>query len=201
MPILTWSPRMGITSQLRLLTSIILIGLSMLISVPGMAGEPVLISIGPRIGLTGKSPFLGKEQKHVFHLTDLAATWRLPWSWSITDDRSWKLDTRLITSAGHLAAVSQHGFMGTVVPCLALSGWNELISIDVGGGAAFFSRDTYGSQDLGGPVQTVATAGVTVSPIPHTYAGFHVQHISDAGLYGPSSLGIDMYLIEAGYKF
>jgi hypothetical protein len=197
----TWIPPMSFTRQLCPLTAIILIGLSSLNSVPGMADESALISVGPRIGFTGKSPFLGKEQKYNFHLTDLAATWRLPWSWSLGSDSSWKVETRLITSAGHLAAASEHGFMGTVVPCLALSGWNGLLSIDAGAGAGFFSRDKYGVQDFGGPVQIVATVGAVISPIPHGYAGFRAQHFSDAGLYGPSSLGVDLYIIEAGYKF
>jgi hypothetical protein len=107
----------------------------------------------------------------------------------------------LITSAGYLAAASEHGFMGTIVPCLALSGWNGLFSVDIGGGAGFFSRHTYGIQDFGGPVQIVATTGIQVNPIPHAYAGFRIQHFSDAGLYGSSSLGVDMYIVEAGYRF
>jgi hypothetical protein len=75
------------------------------------------------------------------------------------------------------------------------------VSLDVGVGLGFFSRDNYGNQDFGGPVQIVATAGIVVNPIPHGYAGFRVQHFSDAGVYGPNSLGVDMYIVEAGYRF
>lgn len=189
------------TFRSLLLPAVILTGLFLLLSLPGMAEESMLISIGPRLGFTGKTPFMGKEQKHNFHLTDLAATWRLPWSLPLNDDGSWKVETRLITSAGHLAAASERGFIGTVVPCLALSGWNGLISLDGGGGAGFFSRDTFGIQDFGGPVQIVATVGVTVNPISRAFAGFRAQHFSDAGLYGPSSLGVDLYIVEAGYRF
>lgn len=184
-----------------LYATIVIFGLSFMLSAQCAADDSPLVSIGPRIGFTGESPFLGKEQKHAFHLTDLAATWRLPWSWRLGDDNSWKLETRLITSAGHLGAVSEHGFMGTIVPLVAVSGWNGLVSLDAGGGAGFFSRTTYGAQDFGGPVQIVATVGVVVSPIKHAYAGFRLQHFSDAGLYGSSSLGVDMYIVEAGYKF
>jgi hypothetical protein len=50
-------------------------------------------------------------------------------------------------------------------------------------------------------VQIVATAGARVNPFSHAYAGFRVQHFSDAGLYGSSSLGVDMYIVELGYRF
>lgn len=182
------------------LTCIVLLGIYILISTPCQADGVALISIGPRIGFTGKTPFFGKEQKHAFHLTDLAATVRLPWSQPIGESPL-KLETRLLVSAGHLAAVSEHGFMGTMIPCLAVSGWDGFVSMDVGVGAGFFSRDTYGVQDFGGPVQIVATAGAQVNPIAHAYAGFRLQHFSDAGLYGSSSLGVDMYIVEAGYRF
>jgi len=75
------------------------------------------------------------------------------------------------------------------------------VSIDVGVGAGFFSRDQYGAQNFGGPVQIVGTAGILVNPIPHAYAGLRVQHFSDAGIYGSNSLGVDMYIVEAGYRF
>lgn len=183
-----------------LLSLIVILWLSILICSPCLAEDTTLISIGPRIGFTGKTPFMGKQQKYNFHLTDVAAVFRLPWSWPLGEN-SWKLETRLITSVGSLAATGEYGLMATVVPCLALSGWGGLVSIDVGAGAGFFSRDQYGVQDFGGPVQIVATAGILVSPIPHAYAGFRVQHFSDAGVYGPNSLGVDMYIVEAGYKF
>jgi len=56
-------------------------------------------------------------------------------------------------------------------------------------------------QDFGGPVQFVLTFGLQIHPISHVVAGFRFQHCSDAGMYGSESLGIDMYLIEVGYRF
>ena len=89
----------------------------------------------------------------------------------------------------------------TIVPDLALSGWNGLVTLDAGAGAAFFSNHTFGVQDFGGPVQIVATSGIRVNPFSHAYTGFRIQHFSDAGLYGSSSLGVDMYIVELGYRF
>jgi len=193
-------PRMHFIHRSGLLNLIAIFGLSILICMPGFADDTTLISIGPRIGFTGKTPLMGKQQKHNFHLADVAAVFRLPWSRPVGES-PWNLETRLITSVGSLAAVGEYGVMATIVPCLALSGWDRLVSLDVGVGLGFFSRDNYGNQDFGGPVQIVATAGIVVNPIPHGYAGFRVQHFSDAGVYGPNSLGVDMYIVEAGYRF
>lgn len=183
-----------------LLNLIAIFGLSILICTPSLADDTTLISIGPRFGFSGKTPLMGKQQKYNFYLTDVAAVFKLPWSRPLGESR-WSLETKLITSAGLLTARDETGLMATIVPCLALSGWDRLVSFDAGVGVGFFSRDKYGAQDFGGPVQIVATAGILVNPISHAYAGFRVQHFSDAGVYGPNSLGVDMYIVEAGYRF
>ena len=167
---------------------------------PSPAGDIALLSIGPRIGFSGKTPLLGKEQKYFFHMTDVAAVFKLPWSWPLGGN-SWSLETRLIASAGLLQAAGDSGLMMTVVPDLALSGWEGLVTFDAGAGAGFFSNYKFGMQDFGGPVQIVATMGVRVNPFSHAYTGFRLQHFSDAGLYGSSSLGVDMYIAELGYRF
>lgn len=184
----------------RLLILLLTLWLSTAICAPGLAGDMALLSIGPRIGFSQKTPLLGKEQKYYFHMTDVAAVFKLPWSWPLGGN-SWGLETRLIGSAGLLQAASDSGLMITVVPDLALSGWDGLVTVDAGVGAGFFSNYKFGEQDFGGPVQIVATTGVRINPFSHAYAGFRVQHFSDAGIYGPTSLGVDMYIVEAGYRF
>jgi hypothetical protein len=173
---------------------------STVLCTPSLAEDMALLSIGPRIGFSAKTPLLGKEQKYNFHLADVAAVFKLPWSWPLGGN-SWSLETRLITSAGLLTAAGESGLMITVVPELALSGWEGFVTFDAGAGAGFFSNYKFGMQDFGGPVQIVATVGVRVNPFSHAYAGFHAQHFSDAGLYGSSSLGVDMYIVELGYRF
>ncbi|MGH7148573.1 MAG: acyloxyacyl hydrolase [Nitrospiraceae bacterium] len=183
-----------------LLYLILTLWLSTALCTSSLAEDMALLSIGPRIGFGGKTPLLGKEQKYYFHMTDVAAVFKLPWSWPLGGN-SWGLETRLIASAGLLTAAGESGLMMTVVPDLALSGWQGLVTFDAGAGAGFFSNYKFGMQDFGGPVQIVATMGVRVNPFPHAYTGFRVQHFSDAGLDGPSSLGVDMYIIELGYRF
>ena len=183
-----------------LLPLLLALCLSSTICTTTFAGDVALLSIGPRVGFGEKIPFMGKEQKYYFHLYDIAAVIKLPWSWPINES-AWSLETRLIASAGLLTGGDESGLMMTAVPALALSGWKGLVILDTGVGAAFFGNHKFGIQDFGGPVQIVATSGIRVSPIPHAYTGFRVQHFSDAGLYGPSSLGVDMYIAELGYRF
>ena len=87
------------------------------------------------------------------------------------------------------------------VPDIALSGWNGLVSVDVGAGLGFFSKYQFGAQTFGGPVEIVATTGIRFNPVAHAYAGFRAQHFSDAGVYGPGALGVDMWIVEFGYRF
>ena len=184
----------------RLLHLIFTLGLFTSLCTSSLAGDMALLSIGPRIGFGEKVPLMGKEQQYYFHLTDVAAVIKLPWSRPLGES-TWSLETRLIASAGLLTGANESGLMMTAVPDLALNGWEGLVTFDAGVGAGFFSNHKFGMQDFGGPVQIVATMGVRVNPLSHAYTGFRVQHFSDAGLYGLSSLGVDMYIIELGYRF
>jgi hypothetical protein len=158
-----------------------------------------LIRVGPRVGVSGKSPF-GKDQIEDFQQYDVAAVFGLPWERRHSNSGA-KLDLRLLASVGQIAAVNDTGLMITLVPCLALSSPNGAMSIDVGGGSAFFSKYTFGDQNFGGPVQIVGTAGVGFNFVPGLFAGYRFQHFSDAGTYGPTSLGVDMHILEINYRF
>jgi hypothetical protein len=177
-----------------------LLGLLILISEQSIAEDTTFLSIGPRYGFSRNEPLLGKRQTADFDLVDVAATFRLPWSWPLGES-PWSVETRLITSAGALSAAEDTGLIATVVPNVALSGWKGLVSIDVGVGLGFLGREKYGTQEFGGHVQLVLTTALQIHPISHAFAGFRLQHFSDAGLYGSDSLGFDLYIIEVGYRF
>ena len=106
----------------HLLYLILTLWLSAVICTPSLAEDIALLSIGPRFGFSGKTPLLGKQQKYYFDLIDVAAVFRLPWSWPVGES-PWRLETRLITSAGVLQGAGENGLMVTLVPDLALSGW------------------------------------------------------------------------------
>lgn len=176
------------------------LGLFILIPNESIAGDTTLLSIGARYGFSRSEPLLGRRQTETFDLVDIAATFRLPWSWPL-GETPWSVETRLITSAGALFAAGDTGLIATVVPNVALTGWKGFVSIDVGVGLGFLGREKYGAQDFGGPVQFVLTTALQIHPISHAFAGFRLQHFSDAGMYGSHSLGIDLYIIELGYRF
>jgi hypothetical protein len=158
-----------------------------------------LLRVGPRVGLSGWAP-IGQGQKEEFHQYDIAATFGLPWGRQHRNSGI-KLDLRLLTSAGQIAAAQDTGLMITLVPCLALSSAGEAVSIDVGTGPAFFSNYKFGAQDFGGPVQILGTAGAGLNLIPGFFTGYRLQHFSDAGVYGPKKAGVNMHLLEINYRF
>jgi hypothetical protein len=166
----------------------------------GQAEESILASIGLRIGFSSTTPLLGKQQIESFRLYDVAALLRLPWQWPLGAS-GWKIQTGIIASLGALEGGGDTGVIATAVPELILSGWNGILSFDAGAGLGGFSRYEFGKQDFGGPVQIVATIGARYSPFTHGYVGFRLHHFSDAGVYGPGALGVDMYIFELGYKF
>ena len=87
---------------------------------------------------------------------------------------AWNLATILSVSAGILEAADESGLIMTVVPGLALNGWEGLVSFDAGAGVGFFSRQKFGEQDFGGPVQLSATMGARINPFSHAYAGLSI---------------------------
>lgn len=191
---------MSDVKRLCLWSVVLSLALTILVCSHGVAEEHSLIMMGPRTGLSGSSPLLGKEQKYNFRLYDIAAFWRLPWRWPL-GETGWRLETRVITSAGAIMGGGDTGFVATVVPDLALTGWNGLVILDAGLGAGLFPTYKFGTQSFGGPVQIVGTVGIGFNVMSHGYAGFRLQHFSDATLYGSSSLGADMYILELAYRF
>ena len=88
----------------RFLAILVVMALAIALTIPlSRAEESTLISIGPRIGFSQKTPLLGKQQREVFRLYDIAAIVRLPWHWPLGTGR-WKLGTGLITSVGLLGS-------------------------------------------------------------------------------------------------
>ena len=197
---LQWSREQAVICACSLRLALLSLSLFLLISEQCIAGETTLLSIGPRYGFSRNEPLLGKRQTADFDLVDVAATFRLPWSWPLGQS-PWSVETRLITSAGALSSEKDTGLIATVVPNVALSGWKGLVSIDVGAGVGFLGREKYGTQEFGGHVQFVLTTALQIHPISHAFLGFRLQHFSDAGVYGSESLGFDLYIIEVGYRF
>src|SRR5439155_12403732 len=95
----------------------------------------------------------------------------LPWAWQ-ESTFGLKFDMRLLASAGEIAPAGATGLMTTLVQCLAVSSPNGTVSLDIGGGAAFFSNYKFGVQNFGGPAQIVGTSGIGLNLSPGFYAGY-----------------------------
>lgn len=175
------------------------VALSLLICEPAHAQQTSLISVGPRVGVGAQNSPLGDKQKEDFRQYDVAATFGLPWSWY--HHSGWGLGTRLTASAGQLQGGGQTGFMGTLIPAIAVDGWGGRVSIDLGGGGALLSETKYGVQDFGGPFQFVGTTGIRFLLYQSLITGYRFQHFSDATIYGDDSRGVDMHLLELSYRF
>ena len=75
------------------------------------------------------------------------------------------------------------------------------MSLDFGAGVVFLPKYKFGIQDFGGPVQLVATIGILFNLLSHAYTGIRLHHFSDAAIYASPALGVDMYIVEFGYRF
>lgn len=69
-------------------------------------------------------------------------------------------------------------------PQCGLERLERVCTIDVGVGLGLLGREKYGTQEFGGHVQLVLTTALQIHPISHAFAGFRLQHFSDAGIYG-----------------
>src|SRR6267143_1495785 len=94
-------PRMSYLQRFLALSVLMSLAFSAIVCTPGLAEDSTLITVGPRIGFSGKTPLLGRQQKYSFNLYDIAALFRLPWQFPV-GDTDWKLETRLMTSVGAL---------------------------------------------------------------------------------------------------
>ena len=164
----------------------------------GLADDISLMSIGVRYAISGNSP-IGEQTQEDFQQYDVAATFRMPWSWYYS--WGWGFSTRLITSAGVLEGAKDQAFIATLVPVVAFGMKDERFSIDMGGGGALMSNYRFGAQNFGGPFQFVWTFGLNFKVYGPVGLGYHFQHYSDATLYGSGSRGVDLHMFELAYRF
>jgi hypothetical protein len=169
---------------------------------PSEADELRLLNVGVRGGAAGPNVFGGDEDER-FQQYDVFATamlpWMLPWSWY--HQSGWGLSSRLMATAGALAGGGDAGFVGSVVPLLALGPREGQLSLDGGVGVAVLARHEFGEQDFGGPIQIVLTFGLRVPVARPLAIGYRMQHISDARIYGDKGNGADLHMLELTYTF
>jgi hypothetical protein len=165
---------------------------------PARAADWDLLSVGVRVHV-GEQRVLGKDQPEAFDEFDLVASVRMPWkgrSWSAVE-----MSARLLASAGVLRGADETAFVASVIPALAFTHRRVPVTIDFGAGLALLSQYRYGSQDYGGPLQFALTFGIGIPLYRPVGIGYRFMHYSDAGAYGPHTIGADLHMLELTYAF
>ena len=156
-----------------------------------------ILSVGIRGGynLVGLPP----QEKHDFQQYDVFAILGFPGSWEWP--RGWEGRYRWYASAGVLHAAGENGFISTTGPGVMFTKWDWNLTLDFGTGAVFVSKEHFGNQDFGGPVQILGHGGIFYHFTRQVVGGWRFQHFSDAGFYGSNNRGVDLHLFELSYRF
>lgn len=165
---------------------------------PSRAGDLDLLSVGVRARV-GEKRVLGKEQPESFREYDAVASFRLPWKGNSAS--SWCVGTRLLASAGAIQGADKTALVVSVIPVLAFGSRDGRFAVDLGAGLTLLSKRRYAQQDYGGPLQFALTFGVGVPLYRRTGVGYRFLHYSDAGIYGPDTIGADFHMVELTYRF
>ncbi len=186
---------MGTLKQFRWLVAFFLI---LMCSEIGWSKDVELVGLGVRAGMNFKNAGLPPGEKEDFEQFDVFAVMGLPWRWE--SPSGWDARARLGGSAGALRGAGDTGFITTLTggPALTIPSWRLILDAGVGG--ALISKWHFGRQDIGGPFQFIAHAGVGVQLPWNLVVGWRFHHMSDAAIYGKSR-GVDFHMIELSYAF
>ena len=159
---------------------------------------------GNLLGFSIRASFSSKDvvgsiAPEQFREYGVAATFRLPWGWY--SQSGWGAGLRLMTSVGAMHGAGDSAMVVSLIPLVALGTRDGRFTLDMGAGGALLSRRHFGTQDFGGYFQFALTAGVGVSLFKGLGLGYRFMHYSDAGIYGPNSIGADMHMLELTNRF
>lgn len=165
---------------------------------PCHAADLELLSVGVRARV-GENTVLGKDQPESFREYDVVASIQLPWE--SQSPSGWGVGARLLTSVGVLQGADKTGLVASVIPVLALGRQDGRLTVELGAGLVLLSEHRYALQDYGGHLQFALTLGVGVPLYKRVGLGYRFLHYSDAGAYGPDTIGADFHMIELIYRF
>ena len=163
-----------------------------------IAGNLSLLNVSTRARFSSLD-VLGDVSPEEFQEYDVAANFRLPWTWYTQS--GWGAGTRLMTSVGVLHGAGKTALAASVIPLIAFGSKDGRFTLDVGAGGALLSRHRFGTQNYGGNFQFALTAGVGVPLFKKLGIGYRYMHYSDSGIYGPHNTGADFHMLEFTYRF
>jgi hypothetical protein len=157
-----------------------------------------LLNAGIRASFSSADIF-GSVAPEEFRAYDVAANLRLPWAWYSRS--GWGAGIRLMASGGVLYGAGDTALVVSLIPLVALGSRDGRFTLDMGAGGALLSRRHFGTQDFGGYFQPALTAGLGVPLFKKLGVGYRFLHYSDAGIYGPHTIGADIHMLELTYRF
>ena len=163
-----------------------------LLSPPLTASDTAWRSVGLRGGVNDHRNDEDFEQYEAF------TTWNLPWAWQW--DAGWKIGTYLEANAGALSGGGETAFVGSIGPCLYITGIREMIEISLGINPTIISKHKFGDENLGGPFQFTDHIGLNIYIADHYSIGYRLQHMSNLVFYEHNP-GVNMHMIGLGYRF
>lgn len=147
----------------------------------------------------GETTVLGQKSPDSFAEYDVRASWRTPWEHHFLSRLS--VGARWLTSVGAFEGSGKTGAVASVIPVLALGTRDGRFTLDGGLGLGLLSRYRYENQDFGGHLQFALTAGLETPLYRRLGVGYRFMHYSDAGSYGPDTVGADLHMAGLTYRF
>jgi hypothetical protein len=164
----------------------------------GAASDFGLMNVG-LMARFGERTIFGQASPNSFQEYALRASWRTPWEWSFAPGLS--IGARLLAGVGVFEGSSRIAAVGSAVPALAIGTSDGRFTIDGGAGIAVLSRHRYADQDFGGPFQVALTVGLEGPLYRRLGVAYRFMHYSDAGAYGPHTIGADLHMAGVTYRF
>jgi hypothetical protein len=183
----------------RISLLVLTVSLVGIFSGPAHAKEVELISVGIRAGINSETLGIPPTEKEDFEQYDAFAVIGLPWSWDFPS--GWEIRFRLNATAGALRAAGDTGFIAELSPGIAFTKHSWNLTFDIGGGSAYLSDYTFGSQNIGGHFQIIGHGGITYHLPWDLSVGWRFHHMSDATIYGTDNRGVDLHMLELSYRF
>ena len=138
------------------------------------------------------------RNQETFYQYEAFLTAKLPWAWQIAS--RWRLGTLLEANVGVLRGDGESAFVGSAGPGISISGLGDRIDIPMGINLTVISKDNFGDDDFGGPIQFTSHIGLNLNLTRRIMIGYRLQHMSNAGLYS-SNPGINIHMLGIGYRF
>ena len=154
--------------------------------------EQEWVEAGARIG------FSKSVHGESFNQLEIAAAWRLPWTWML--DSGWRLDSRINASAGVLHGGGDTAAIATTGPGLAWVSPSQQFTVEAGISPTLVSRHEFGNADFGGIFQFTSFIGLNYRIGKQTTTSFRVQHMSNAGIYDRNP-GLNQAMLGINYRF